>query len=234
MANRLVVVLLTLTVGIQMLILYRQQETVQPPPARSAVEAIADRGLVLSVKDAPRLGRRDARVAIIEFADFECPFCRRHAERVLPLLRKRFVDLGSAAYYYIHLPLINIHPHAADAARAAACAGDQGRFWELHDQLFAVTEPTSLRPDFLRTLAASLQLDLKAFDSCVSNAAERIASDVAQANRLGINATPAFVIGTLTANDTVALSTRINGARSVEVFEKAILELQSPKRTARN
>jgi len=229
--NRLVITLLLLTVAIQMLILYRQQTAVPTLPARSAVEAIADRGLTMSVENAPRLGRHEAKIAIIEFADFECPFCRKHANTVLPLLKERFIDQGIASYYYLHLPLNNLHPHATDAARSAQCISNQGRFWEFHDLLFTTTGPTSLQPDALRKLAASLQIDLEAFDTCVSSAAERIASDVAQASRLENTATPAFVLGTISDNDTISLSTRINGARAFEVFEKAIEELRPPNRS---
>jgi protein-disulfide isomerase len=218
------------TVGIQMLIRDRQQ-TAAPAqvPARLAVEAIADRGLTLSIQEAPRLGSHEARIALIEFGDFECPFCRKHANTVLPHLKEKFIDPGIASYYYLHLPLSNLHPHATDAARAAQCVTSQGRFWDLHDLLFA-SEPTSLQPEPLRKLVASLRIDLEAFDTCVGGATERIASDLAQANRLGINATPAFVLGTISGDGTAALSTRINGARPFEVFAKAIEELRASNR----
>ena len=227
MTNRLIVVLLTLTVGIQGLILYRQKQTPPPPPTRTAVESIANRALEISVKDAPRLGSSKARVAIVEFADFQCPFCRRHATTVFPLLKEKFIDTGVAAYYYVHLPLNDIHPHAADAARAATCAGDQGQFWEVHDLLFAITDASSLAPDAIRKLAASLPIDLTVYDTCLGSSADRIAADVAQATRLDIKATPAFLLGTDSGNGTVELLTRINGAQAAEVFEKALGELRS-------
>jgi protein-disulfide isomerase len=223
--NRLVVGLLVLTVVVQMLILYRQQNAPPQLPTRSAVEAIADRSLKVSVDRAPKLGKSGAKVALIEFADFECPFCRKHASTVLPLLKEKFIETGVAAYYYVHLPL-TIHRHATDAAKAAECANDQGRFWEMHDLLFKISEPTSLVPEEIRKLAASLQIDLKTFDACLGTVAERIESDVVQANQLGIRATPAFILGTVADDGTIALSTRINGAQPLEVFVKAIEALQ--------
>jgi protein-disulfide isomerase len=211
-----------------MLILYCQQQAAPQGPALSAVEAISDRSLKVSVDHAPKLGKSGAKVALIEFADFECPFCRNHASTVFPLLKERFIETGVAAYYYVHLPLTS-HRHAIDAAKAAECASGQGRFWEMHDLLFKVSEPTSLVPEEIRKLAASLQIDLGAFDACLGTVAERIDSDIAQANRLGIKGTPTFMLGTIAQNGTVALSTRINGARPLEVFVKAIEGLEQKR-----
>jgi protein-disulfide isomerase len=183
----------------------------------------------MPVNTFPRLGNREAKVAIVEFADFECPFCRKHASTVFQLLKERYVDTGVAAYYYVHLPLGNIHPHAADAAKAGECASDQGRFWEMHDRLFA-SETTALVPELIRNVAASLKLDLGAFDTCLGTVSERITSDIAQAKRLDINATPAFMLGTVESDDMIALSTRINGAQQLEIFEKAIAALRQERR----
>ena len=198
MANRVIVSLLVLTVGVQMLIFYRQQSAPTLPalPTKKAVEEIENGRFTLSVRNAPRLGNDDARVAIVEFADFECPFCRRHANSVLPSLKDRFIDTGRVAYHYFHLPL-EIHPHAVDAANAAECANAQGRFWEMHDLLFAGTEPTSLAADAVRKLAASLPLDVAAFDACRDAVAARIAEDVSQASRLQVQSTPVFFLGRL-------------------------------------
>jgi protein-disulfide isomerase len=226
MVNRVVVSLLVLTVGIQMFILYRQHSApVLGAPTIEPVEAIAARALTVSVKDAPRLGDDNARLAIVEFADYECPFCRRHANDVFPSLKKEFIDTGLAAYYYFHLPL-KMHPHAIDAANAAECARTQGRFWKMHDLLFSGREPTSLRPDTLRTLASSVGIDLGAYDTCISTVAGRIAEDVAQAKRLDIVSTPVVLLGTVAGRDTVKLTTRINGAQPMDVFANAINELR--------
>lgn len=228
MVNRAVLTLLVLTVGVQMLILYRQQNSAPTPAAAStrpdAVESIAARGLTVSVQNAPRLGNGGARLAIVEFADFECPFCRRHATSVLPALKRRFVDTGIATYYYLHLPL-EMHPHARDAAYAAECARAQGRFWDLHGLLFAGTVPRSLTPDSLRKLSSSLAIDVNAFDTCLEGVADRIAEDVAQASRLDIVSTPHFLLGKAAKGGTITLLTRINGAQPLDVFVKAIADL---------
>jgi protein-disulfide isomerase len=216
-----------LTVGVQVLILYRQQNSARAVtlPAINAVESIAARELTVSVRNAPRLGTADARVAIVEFGDFECPFCRRHANGVLPSLKKRFIDTGVAAYYYLHLPL-KMHPNAIGAANAAECARTQGRFWEMHDLLFAGAEPASLTSDSLRSRASSLAIDLGAFDMCMSSVADRTADDVEQANRLGVISTPIFMLGTVADSTDIAVSTQINGAQPLEVFAKAIDALE--------
>jgi len=168
-------------------------------------------------------------VAIVEFADFECPFCRRHANSVLPSLKKKFIDTGRVAYHYFHLPL-KMHPHAAHAANAAECARAQGRFWEMHDLLFAGTEPTSLAPDAVRKLAASVPLDLAAFDACLDSVADRIAEDVSQASRLKTESTPVFFVGTVLDGGMVSLSTRINGAQPLEVFVEVLEKLDRQTR----
>lgn len=229
MANRLIIGLLVLTVSVQMLILYRQQKapTLPAPTTKRAVEEIENSPVTLLVRNAPRLGNNNARVAIVEFADFECPFCRRHANSVLPSLKKRFIDTGRVVYHFFHLPL-KMHPHAVDAANAAECAGAQGRFWEMHDLLFAGTEATSLAPDAVRKLAASLPLDVAAYDGCLDLVAGRIAEDISQASRLKAESTPVFFLGKVVDTGMVALSTRINGAQPLEVFVEAIEKLDRP------
>jgi protein-disulfide isomerase len=95
----------------------------------------------------------------------------------------------------------------------------------MHDLLFAQPESTPFTPAALRILAASLALEMATFDACIATAADRIAADVAQANRLSLGATPAFMLGTVETNNTIGLSTRINGAQPLEVFREAIDEL---------
>lgn len=225
MVNRAVVGLLVLTAAVQILILYRQLHSAPvAPPAVKAVEPIAERGLKVSVQGAPRLGALSARVAIAEFADFECPFCRRHASTVFPLLKKQFIDTGVVAYYYFHFPLKS-HPHAADAAKAAECARTQGHFWEMHDLLVGGIDPASLTPKAIRKQASSLAIDFGAFDRCIATEPAQIAEDVQQAAKLDIASTPIFMLGTLEDGNAIRLSTRINGAQPLDVFAKAIDEL---------
>lgn len=83
----------------------------------------------------PKLGKDGAPVTIIEFSDFECPFCRRYFTETFPQIKKEYVDTGKAAIYYRHFPL-SFHPLAQPFALASECANEQGKFWEFHDKIF--------------------------------------------------------------------------------------------------
>jgi len=139
-------------------------------------------------------GPADARVTLVEFADFQCPFCARLASS-LKRLEQRYP--GKVLLAFRHLPLAN-HRHAAKAAEAAECGREQGRFWEMHDRLFAA--PTRLEPGQLKQQARALGLDAAAFDRCLDGGvmAARWREDKRVAEGFGLSATPMlFVNGRL-------------------------------------
>jgi protein-disulfide isomerase len=150
---------------------------VQP---RLAVEAIG-----------PSRGPADARVTIVEFSDFQCPFCKREAPVVREVLAKYPQDVRLV---YRQLPLSNIHPRAQAAAEASLCAHEQGRFWEYHDGLF--DSPGNFSDADFARLASSAGLDAKKHASCLADGRTRaqVAADAAAAESVGITGTPAFVI----------------------------------------
>lgn len=137
-------------------------------------------------------GPADAPLTLVEFADFECPFCGR-ATGVVQSLRARFGD--DLRYVFRHLPLTDIHPNAALAAEAVEAAGAQGRFWEMHDRLFAHQD--ALEPDDLLDHARALGLDVERFAADLEDGryAQRVRDDVAAAEASGVNGTPTFFIG---------------------------------------
>ena len=141
--------------------------------------------------DGPSRGPTDARVTIVEFADFQCPYCRRMAPVLRELLEKypREVRL-----VYRQLPLTELHPDALHAAEASLCAREQGKFWEMHDALFA--DQGALDLDGLKKTAAQLQLKAQPFAACL--AADRplavIRADTQAATDLGVNGTPGLFI----------------------------------------
>jgi protein-disulfide isomerase len=149
-------------------------------PMRESVEAIG-----------PQLGPKIAPVTIIEFSDFQCPFCRRLAPTLRELVRRYPTQVRLV---FRNMPLTAIH-HAADrAAKAGACAAAQGRFWELHDLMFA--EQSSLSPDALKEKARRLKLDSKVFDQCLDSDStpKSVQIDQAAAERLGLSSTPSSFI----------------------------------------
>lgn len=163
-------------------------------------------------------GNPNAPVMIVEFSDFQCPFCRRVQPTLTALLR-RYPD--KVALSYRDFPLREIHPQAQGAAEAARCAGDQGKFWEYHDRLFA--EGTAFDRPALLGHAQALGLDAKTFEACVDSGRYRAAveADVEAANRAGVAGTPAFFIN----------GVFLDGAQPITQFEKVVdaeLALKKP------
>jgi protein-disulfide isomerase len=138
----------------------------------------------------PSIGGRSAPVTIVEFSDFQCPFCRA-AENSLKQVRQKYGD--QVRLVYMDFPL-GFHPHAMDAARAARCAADQDKFWQFHDALFL--DQKKLDPDNLQQTAAKLGLDRAKFDACFTNDKQNagIRQDMAEGNSLGVTGTPTFFI----------------------------------------
>jgi protein-disulfide isomerase len=138
----------------------------------------------------PSRGTASAPVTIVEFSDFQCPFCRA-AEGSLKEVRQKYGD--QVRLVYMDFPL-GFHPHAMDAARAARCAADQDKFWPFHDELFL--DQKKLDPNDLKQTAAKIGLDGNKFDSCFATAEHDagIRKDMAEGNSLGVTGTPTFFI----------------------------------------
>jgi protein-disulfide isomerase len=137
----------------------------------------------------PALGAKESPITIIEFADFQCPYCRE-SQHILKQVLKAYEN--QVRLVFKHLPL-EIHPDATVTARAAFCAGEQGRFWQYHDGLFAMD---SFSPAALRKAAGELKLDLEKFDACLSSDASHnaVAHDKKEAARWSIDSTPTFIV----------------------------------------
>jgi len=151
--------------------------------------ATARTRLKVPVGSSPQRGPSDAWVTVVEFADFECPFCRDEEPIVARLEAAHGDDLRLV---FKHLPLSGIHPDAEAAAVAAECAGQQGRFWEMHDLLFvAALDGAALLSD-----ARQVGLDEAAWQACraAPEPASRVAADVSLAASLGVDSTPTFVV----------------------------------------
>ncbi|HEY0802982.1 MAG TPA: thioredoxin domain-containing protein, partial [Steroidobacteraceae bacterium] len=152
----------------------------------------------------PARGPASALVTIVEFSDFQCPFCGRFEPVVRHVLAKY---PNQVRFIYRNLPLPTLHPDAQKAAEAAVCAQDQNKFWEMHDLMFA--EQASLGVDALKDKAKRMGLDTKAFDDCLDSGKSRdaIMLDTKAADELGIAGTPAsfingrFTSGALAEND---------------------------------
>jgi protein-disulfide isomerase len=172
----------------------------------------------VSVDGATRIGSAGAKVALIQYFDFECPYCKKFALDVLPGLRAKYVDSGRAAFFWRHLPLRS-HAFAVPAAEAAVCAERMGRFAEAHDFLFR----SSQLSDALRTLPAALTGPAAAFGRCRAEiGAPAVAKDQASANALGIASTPSFLVGRIQADGAVKVTRALRGVREIADFEEAL------------
>jgi protein-disulfide isomerase len=146
----------------------------------------------------PYKGNPDAKLVLVEFGDFQCPACQRHALTTQPVLDKRFVETGEVLWVAKHFPL-RMHPHAPTAAAAAECAGDQGKFWAMHHRLFEQMEQWSNgeEPDTaLVQLATDLELDRAQFAACLQSrkALERVLRDLYDGQGIGVRNIPMFIL----------------------------------------
>jgi len=147
------------------------------------------------------MGKPDAPVKILEFADFECPACGRFATITEPDVRKRIIDAGLANVTYYDFPLPQ-HRNSQPASNAAACADDEGKFWQMHDALFANqdqwnTEATDDPKPFFMKYASDIGLNASKFEACYNGRThqKRIEANFAEGERRKVNSTPTFYIG---------------------------------------
>jgi protein-disulfide isomerase len=143
----------------------------------------------VAVGNSPVQGARNASVTVVEFADYECPYCRK-VEPTLEKLRKEYGDRVAFAFKDFPLPM---HKHAQKAAEAARCAEAQGKFWDFHDKLFSAD---SLEIPEMKTYARSMNLDGAKFDKCLDSGetAAEIQKDQAEGSKLGMTGTPTFFV----------------------------------------
>jgi protein-disulfide isomerase len=167
------------------------------------------------------LGRRDAEFGIIEYSDFQCPFCARFEQSIFPQLRQAYIDTGRALFAFRELPLQAIHPLAEQAAEAAECAGRQGKFWEMHDRLFA--SASMLDQSSIQGTANALGLRPGEFAACLDREGPAdVQRDASAAKALGVTGTPTFLIGRVDPDGRVLVSRILTGARPVSEFEAAL------------
>lgn len=186
-------------------------------------DAVVPKGPI-SIANSPVMGDSKAELVMIEFSDFECPFCGKYARETLPSVRKDFVDAGLLRYVFRDFPLEHLHPNALRAAVAADCAARSGRFWEMHDALLA--DQQSLRPTDLASHAARLGLDAAQFARCSSADTETlIRKRAADARALGVSMTPTFIVGRADPEGNVQPIRLISGAYPYSVFKKLLEEL---------
>jgi protein-disulfide isomerase len=204
--------------------LLRAPRAAQAAPQRRPQTAppIEPSDVQLSVEGSPYRGDKGAKVTVVEFTDYQCPFCSRHFRQTWPQLEQEYVKTGKVKLVLRDLPL-DFHPQAFKAAEATHCAAEQGKYWEMHDRLFA--DQRALGRKDLSAHAQALGLDTVAFDACVDSgkAAGRIRKDMADSEMAGARGTPIFYIGlTDPQSSSIKAVAVIRGARPYAVFKEAI------------
>lgn len=162
------------------------------------------------IDDDPVLGSEDAEITLIEFSDYECPFCRRWHIEVFDRIREDYPD--QVRFVFRDFPLTSIHPNAVPAAEAANCAHDQDAFWEFNEMLFKGED--GLNDKVYKQYAQELELDMQAFEECIADGRynEEVMSDYQYAASLGVQSTPTFFLNGIP----------LVGAQPYEVFKEVI------------
>ena len=161
--------------------------------------------------DDPVKGMKNAPVTIIEFSDFQCPFCERFFTQTLPLIEKNYIQTGKVRLVYRDFPL-GFHENAEKAAEAAECADEQGKFWEYHDKIFA--NQNAIGVSNLKQYAETLGLNMEKFNSCLDSGkmASEVKEDLKDGTKYGVTGTPSFFINGI----------NLVGAQPYSVFEQII------------
>lgn len=188
--------------------------------------------MLLNVDGLPSKGPSTAKVTIIEFSDYECPFCTRHTRQTWPQLEAEYVATGKVKYVFRNFPIPSLHKQAMKAHEAAMCAGDQGKYWPMREVLFknspALGEPA------LVAYARQAGLAVDDFQTCLQSGkhASQISGDIAEAQKAGMTGTPTFFLGMTPAPGAKLQAVRVlRGAQPYAAFKQAIdwlLALQPP------
>ena len=176
--------------------------TVQPSPSVQPAQQAPAPKFQVSIDDDPIKGDPDAPVTIIEFSDFQCPFCKRWYSDTLSQITEDFIDTGIAKLVYRDHPLDGLHPNAREVHIASECADEQDKFWGYHDILFEDQSGWNRLPQVdlsskLIEYATTLELDTASFESCLSSQeiADEVSADVLDAVAVGATGTTTFLVG---------------------------------------
>lgn len=201
------------------------------PTTLTAEEEEGFPAVKISIDDDAYLGDKSkAKVAIVEFSDYECSYCQRHFQQTHSQLVKEYVDTGKAIYVFRDLPLSFHDPKATQEAMAAECVGslsDNKTYFKYHDLIFTNTPSNGqgLSDEVLIQYAKEVGVDTNKFSTCLANSefADEIAKDIADANAAGINGTPGFAVGILDSNGNVT-GKLIAGAYPFDSFKQILDE----------
>jgi protein-disulfide isomerase len=191
-----------------------------PPKRKQQTESIAGRKVRVSLSH--RLGTGN--VALIEFADFQCPFCEKFHTAVFPEVKRTLIDTGIVTFVHMNFPLA-VHQLAIPAANVAECAEKQGRYWATHDLLFVSVKEGSFSTTYV---GSKLGLDANTLESCV-RARPQVNENEALGKRLHLTGTPTFMVGRFMPDGDVSLSAKINGVPTMETITRVVALAAKPQ-----
>lgn len=197
---------------IKRLLRSRSRGSAQPPTPLSSET---------SIDDDPVLGNPNAPVTLIEFSDYQCPYCGRFVRDTFPRIKTDYIEKGKVRYVFRDFPILSIHPQAQKAAEAAQCSGDQDKYWEMHDRIFE--NQRAIKVENLKGYAEKLSLNMEDFNNCLDGGkyAEEVKKDIQAGKKAGVRGTPSFILGKTTKDGKVA-GKFIRGAQPYQVFKAAI------------
>src|SRR5262245_8681626 len=200
------------------------QSLAQQKPAGPEVPGLV--GSLIPLAGEPALGSDAAKITVVEVSDYHCPFCRRNVQQTFPQLEAEYLKTGKARYVFVDYPIAQLHPNAYKSHEAAACAGEQGKYWEMHNALFA-SAPIS-DPAGLTAQASKLGLDMGGFNGCFTSGrhAAEVQQSIQRMEKLGIGGTPMTLIGyTPAAGAPMKVVKYVYGAMPFSDFKSAIDEV---------
>ncbi|MFH1751188.1 MAG: DsbA family protein [Candidatus Micrarchaeota archaeon] len=189
-----------------------QQLQATPTPTATQAPQQQPTGPNFNLEGAAVKGKSDAKITIVEYSDFQCPYCERFYSLTYPSIITDWIDTGKAKIIFKHFPLNQIHPNAQKAAEATECANDQGKFWEMHDIMFE--NQGAIQVTDLKKYAADLKLDTTKFNSCLDSGekADKVNADLQEGIANGVTGTPSFFIN----------GQNLVGAQPYSVFQQAL------------
>lgn len=200
----------------------------QPKQPQPPVQPV---NFVFTIDSDPFKGNKNARVTLIEFTDYQCPFCARHSTQTAPQIDKDYIQSGRVKYVLRDFPIESIHPQAFKGHEAADCAGESGKYWEMNGRLFA--NQKAMSPKDLLDHAQALALEMPKFQQCLDSGkyAAKIRKDLADGQKAGVQGTPSFFLALPEPNDGIVKAVRmIRGAQPYAAFKEAIESLLSAQK----
>jgi protein-disulfide isomerase len=190
---------------------------------RGGVAADEFAGKTIVTDNEPTRGNASAKITLVEVSDYHCPFCRRQTLQTMPQLLSEYINTGKVRYVFVDYPIAQLHPDAFKAHEAASCAGDQGKYWEMHDSLFANAPARDAAQ--LSAQAKTIGLDMSKFDACLTSGkhAPPIRDSIVRMQDMGVDGTPLVLIGLTPApGSPMKVVSSVYGAQPYSNFKSAI------------